>query len=747
MINFRGRPIESAIFDMDGTMFDTERLRFQTIRQASLEMTGVAIEDRTLFGSLGLSATRAEALAKEHYGPSYPYREIRQRADELELQHVRTRGVPVKAGLVQVLERLRRSGLTMAVATSSRRSIAEEYLINANVLKYFDITVCGDEVQRGKPDPEIFLRAASVLNRSPERCLMVEDSENGLLSASQAGGQPILIHDIKAPRPEVEARAFRSYQSMLDFLSDLADCVPKLGVPAVTDPFPQAVNEMRVGIHGFGAMGGGYLTQVFSHWDGYTRPCEIVGVTGDRLLRDAVNAFGKFSVRYGKYAFDQTIDHLRLVDIADRDAVVAMYCDSVIVGLTLPEQAIRHQAPVIARGLLCRHEKGARDLTILVVLNKVGGAEFVRRHVETALLGMTTPATCARILGATHFSETVVSRIVTRLGREALLRQLRIKCELFEKNLAAVDRARVLSQEAPDNEPQSELDRRVSMLRHASGPATALGKLHLILFNSEPDMLLYAQGGGDVLRHLRQVKTVDDIAQIQTIKNRLWNGTHAIIAWYSSLLGYSTIGRGMGDERVTALVRQLIEKEIQPALLRESPKLEGIITTLMRPFVERCRSSFKDPCQRVGRDPLRKLQRRERILGSIALARKHGVPTPALEFAIALAIRYALSSRAAEDLECARIRQILDANDQKVEAVLTYRGSYNGHPYQGLDPVADAALIAAVSRHFEKLADPDGDHWQWPLRPAGPPREGKGVRVDVVVSSEGEQPASLDLAS
>lgn len=714
MINFLGKRIESAIFDMDGTMFDTERLRFQTIRQASLELAGRPIEERTLIGSLGLSAVRAEALAKEHNGEDYPYREIRRRADELELQHVRTHGVPVKPGLLPVLERLRRSGLTMAVATSSRRSIAEEYLINANVLKYFDITVCGDEVERGKPHPEIFLRAAAELSRSPEHCLMVEDSENGLLSASDAGGQPILIHDIKAPRAEIEARAFRSYPSMLDFLSDLADCVPKLGVPAVTDPFPQAIDHVRVGIHGFGAMGGGYLTQVFSHWDGYTRPCEIVGVTGDQLLRDAVGAFGKFSVRYGKYAFDQTIDRLRLVDMADEEAIVAMYCDSLIVGLALPEQAIRQQAPVIARGLLRRYEQGGRGLTILVVLNKVGGASFVRRHVEGALLNITSPAVSTKILAATHFSETVVSRIVTRLGRESLQRQLRIKSELFEKNLAVVHGARDAAQEGQDAEPPSRLDQCVNLLRNASAPAQALSELHLILFNSEPDMLLYAQGGGAVLRRLRQVKTVDDIAQIQTIKNRLWNGTHAVVAWYSSLLGYPTIGRGMGDERVEALVQQLIEQEIQPALLRESPELQGVITTLMKPFIERCRSSFKDPCKRVGRDPLRKLRRSERILGSIALARKHGIPTPGLEFAIALAIRYALSDAAQHDLECKLISGIY-ARNPTVEAVLTYRGSYHGHPYQGLDTVADAPLIAAVSAHFEKLADPDSDHWQWPL--------------------------------
>lgn len=717
MLNFHGKEIQSAIFDMDGTMFDTERLRFKTLRQASMELVGHTIEEHTLIGSLGLSAKRAEALAKEHYGASYPYREVRQRADELELEHVRKHGIPIKPGLMQVLERLRRAGLTMAVATSSRRAIAEEYLINANVLKYFDITVCGDEVERGKPHPEIFLKAATELNRQPEHCLMVEDSENGLLSASQAGGQPILIHDIKPPPPEVQARALCQYDSMLELLDDVAACAPKLTVPALTDPFPQAVNQMRAGIHGFGAMGGGYLTQVLSHWDGYTRPCEIIGATGDHMVRETVNAFGKFSVRYGKYAFDQTIDRVRLIDMADEEAVIGMYCDSLVVALTLPEQAIRHQAPIIAKALLRRHELAKPELTILVVLNKVGGASHVRRHVETALKGMADAQTFAAVMATTHFSETVVSRIATRLSNESLVRQLRIKSELLEKNMAALQRTREETRElsAPDSRTfESEVDQRLDMFRQASEPATALAELNLILFNSEPDMLLYAQGGGEVARRLRQVRVVDDIGQIQTIKNRLWNGTHAIIAWYASLLGHETIGRGMGDECVDALVKQLIEREIKPALLRESPELEGVIAMMMRPFLERCRASFKDQCKRVGRDPMRKLQRRERILGSIMLARKHGIPTPGLEFAIALAIRYALSEAGNDDEECQLIRDI-HAKNPGVAAVLTYKGPYHGHPYQGLEPPAAESLIASVTEHFDKLADPNSPHWRWPL--------------------------------
>jgi HAD superfamily hydrolase (TIGR01509 family) len=160
MLIFHDYPVQGALFDMDGTMFDTERLRFQTLKQASKELIGQEFSDEYLMQCLGLSAKASEQLAQKFYGTDVPYTAIRKRADEVELESVRKNGVPIKKGLIQVLERLRKSGLKMAVATSSRRAIAEEYLINANVYKFFDLLVCGDEVEKGKPHPEIFLKAA-----------------------------------------------------------------------------------------------------------------------------------------------------------------------------------------------------------------------------------------------------------------------------------------------------------------------------------------------------------------------------------------------------------------------------------------------------------------------------------------------------------------------------------------------------------------------------------------------------------
>lgn len=697
MLFFHGKRIFSAIFDMDGTLFDTERLRFKALKQASLEIFGKPLGEHTLLGSLGLSAKKAEALAKAHNGDDFPYAEIRQRADELELEYVRNHGVPIKAGLLEVLERLRKSGLTMAVATSSRRAIAEEYLINANVLKYFDITVCGDEVSQGKPHPEIFLKAARALNCAPDQCFMVEDSENGMRSAMRAEGQAILIEDIKPPAAEIKAGALRAYRSMPEFLADLSECVPDLGMPTLSEPFPASLNQFRVGIHGFGAIGGGYLTQVLAHWDGYTRPCEIIAATRSRMLRESVSAFGRYSVRYGATSFDQTIDNVRMIDLDDDAAVIDMYSAAEVIGLSLPEQAIRGQAKVIAQGLLQRFERRGRELTLLIVLNKVGGGAFVRRHVQAELALLCPPAICEQVLDKTHFAETVVSRIVSKLSNDALVRQLRIKSQMFRNSLedepAAARKA---------SAPLAEYERLLGHFKPFAQPTNAMSQLHLVLFNSEADMPLYVERGSDLLERLRQVNTVPDIAQIQVIKNRLWNGPHAIVAWYASLLGHAWVGQGMGDARVSALAERLIRQEVAPALVAEYPQMAEVVSRFAEAFLERCKTSFKDPCARVGRDPLRKLQRNERILSSIELARKHGIETPALAFGAALAIHHALRCKDDKNLEAQAIRQVYRDNDDSVEAVLTHGGTCNGKRFPGLDPVSDARLIGAIAMAFRR---------------------------------------------
>ncbi|WP_211336843.1 bifunctional mannitol-1-phosphate dehydrogenase/phosphatase [Corticibacter populi] len=716
---FKDKHIRAAIFDMDGTMFDTERLRFSTLRKASLQLFGQSISDEVLYGSLGLSAKKAQELAQQHFGPRYPYQAIRRRADELELAYVRKYGVPVKKGLYDVLERLKRNGVLLALATSTRRAIAEEYLLSAKVLKYFDATVCGDEVIHGKPAPEIFLTAASEINCAPEECLILEDSANGLKAAVAAGGLPIYLLDIKHPPAAIRKKAFAGYDSMLGFLQDLQQVTPHLPLPRLSDAFPPTQNHSIAGIHGFGAIGGGYLSQIFSHWDGYARPRKIIGVTGNALYRGIINHFGKYRVRYPDVAFDQSIENVEIVDSGDEAAICQMYVDAEIIGICLPETAIRSQAPLIGRALAQRQRDKPRRLAVLVLINKVGGADFVRKAVAEALAEQLGASSAGAVLKEVDFVETVVNRIVTKIPRETVFKLIRASLGNFERSAGAqtIDLGppvrQLLGQKAATTE--TALPQLYEKMSRLSNLTTAINQVNVALFHSGPDMPLYVQKGPDILGRLCQLKVVDDIAQIQTIKNKLLNGTHVILAWYASLLGYETIAQGMGDERVATLVRRLVNQEIKPAIVRESPELAEHVNSFMNNFLQRCRSSFKDPCRRVGRDPLRKLQQGERIMGSIALAERHGIATPMLEYGVALGLLYAIRRAAPSDKESQQIKARYEAGES-VARLLCWQGSYHGKPYRGLSPERDMALIRRISRHFGKLLQADSPHWSWPLR-------------------------------
>ncbi|MGD6853004.1 MAG: bifunctional mannitol-1-phosphate dehydrogenase/phosphatase [Candidatus Bathyarchaeia archaeon] len=715
---FQNKTLEGAIFDMDGTMFDTERLRLRMLKQASKEIVGEEISDQLLYDSFGVSAVTAEKFAKARYGENYPYKEIRARSNHLEVDHVRQHGVPVKEGLYNLLERLKKNGVLIALATSSKREIAEEYLLSAKVLRFFDIIVCGEEVEKGKPDPEIFLKAARELNCEPSNCFIFEDSQNGILAASASGGTPIYIKDIKEPDPEVKALAFRSYDKMTDLLDDFIRQMPKMDMPSLNEHFPQSVGYMVAGIHGFGAMGGGYLAQIFSHWDGYTRPRKIVGVTSNDTMRQLINALGRYQIKYERLAHFQTIQNVTLIDQQDEAQIVDMYKQCQIVGLAIPERAVRSQAKIIAKGLLDRYDSGGESLTILIIMNKIHAARFVRNHVLHALKDLTCKEKAEKIVNSTYFSETVVNRIVSRLNDEVVLSRLQVKLgglhnsiqnysgqieKIFEFYKGYVQDNRL--QTSPFKNDSASVSQTINVTNNLlliTQFAEELSQLNITLFSSEPDMPLYASKGSPLLERLRQVVTVEDIRPMQEIKNKLSNGPHAIIAWYSALLGYRTIGQGMGDPKVSKLAESIIINEIKPALLIENPGCKQYIKSITMNFFKRCRASFQDECLRVGRDPLRKLQFGERIMGTIHLAQKHGLATSGLEFGAACAIMYSLRSVNGDDMEAQIVKQLYEARNS-VGDVLTYKGECSKSKFTGLDPVRDAGLIERISVNFENL--------------------------------------------
>ncbi|KXO87348.1 haloacid dehalogenase [Acinetobacter venetianus] len=622
MLIFHDYPVQGALFDMDGTMFDTERLRFQTLKQASEELIGQEFSDDYLMQCLGLSARTAEELAKKFYGEDVPYAQIRKRADELELESVRMNGVPIKKGLIQVLERLRKSGLRMAVATSSRRAIAEEYLINANVYKFFDLLVCGDEVERGKPHPEIFLKAAQKLNLQPQQCLMFEDSENGICSASDAGGITILFKDIKEPNDRMLSKVKFYYQDMYEFLNALDEYTPEIGMPHLQEPFPQSLNQLTVGIHGFGAIGGGYIAQILSHWDGYTRPKRMLASTRNRLYLESVNSFGSYSIRYGQSSYDERIENLSVIDADNEQQMLEMYMQSSLIALCLPEQAIASEAKIIAKGLLARFMsqdmQNNEPITFLIILNKVCAKYLVLKNIREALLEITDEDIAEHILSEHYFCDTVVNRMVSKLTDQALYRQLNIKHRLFKQYQSDLnDETIELSDETALTEKQEQqITNCLEDMRGQFQAGQFLQNMDLILFHSETDMPIYVENRSPLLSKMRQMILVDQISDIQIIKNRLWNGCHAMLAWYASTIGHEMIGIAMADSKIKKYAEQVVD-EVKLGLVNIVPNQAKELDRMAESFLNSCRSAYKDPCERVARDPLRKLNFNERVFGSI----------------------------------------------------------------------------------------------------------------------------------
>lgn len=652
MLKFNNDIIHGAIFDMDGTMFDTERLRFQTLKQASQELIGVSFSDAYLMACLGLSATSAHQLAKQQYGEDIPYAQIRKRADELELESVRNFGVPIKKGLVQVLERLRKSGLRMAVATSSRRLIAEEYLINANVYKFFDVLVCGDEVQQGKPHPEIFLSAAEKLNLPSSECLMFEDSENGITSAYDAGGVTILLQDIKEPNSNMLAKTDYFFESMYDCLHQLDQHTLNLEMPTLQESFPQSLNQLTVGIHGFGAIGGGFMAQIMSHWDGYTRPKQIYASTHNPLYRSAVNAFGSYCIRYGQFSYDERIENMSIIDAGNIEQMQEMYIASSMIAVCLPEHALASEAKTIAQGLYARYiandEHLTNPLTILIILNKIGAKHLLLEHVHSALVEITAPDIAEKILEQHYFCDTVVNRMVSKLTDQNLYRQLRIKYNIFKQYQLDHDLDHADIEDATRLNPEQERLASMYVEEMCSNfkPSHILQTMDLILFHAEVDMPIYVENNSPLLGKMRQMVLVDDIREIQLIKNRLWNGVHAMTTWYATRLGYETIGLAMTDPKVRQFMEGLLE-EVKAGLTFTLPHRKNDLNNLAKSFMNSCVNAYKDPCERVARDPLRKLAASERVFGSIACNIQHeGLPYQHLSQGAVFGYCYAIEQNA-----------------------------------------------------------------------------------------------------
>lgn len=194
------------IFDMDGLIFDTERL-FMTQKAIVMARYGYAQKESDYISSLGTSGSALNRILHQIYGPDYPAERISAETRERVAEIVAQSGPPMKPGIPKLLRWLQNHRVPCCIATATPREHALFYLQQGGLLPYFDFVVAGDQITRAKPDPEIFLACCTQKSVSPEAAMVLEDSENGILAAARAGIPVVGIPDLKIPEPAIARQA------------------------------------------------------------------------------------------------------------------------------------------------------------------------------------------------------------------------------------------------------------------------------------------------------------------------------------------------------------------------------------------------------------------------------------------------------------------------------------------------------------------------------------------------------------
>ncbi|WP_434634564.1 HAD family hydrolase [Chromobacterium sp. CV08] len=200
------RSFDALLFDMDGLMLDTERISNETWRRAGAEL-GIEIREEMLLAMVGMSMARCVRFVADYLGDARQADQLQQGSHRHYSHMLQHEEIPLKTGIVELLEWARAEGIPRAVATSTRRQIADLKLARSGLGAFFEISTAGDEVEHTKPAPDVYLDVAAKLGVAPGRCLVLEDSSFGLQAGVAAGARVIMVPDLLVPSAEDRAAA------------------------------------------------------------------------------------------------------------------------------------------------------------------------------------------------------------------------------------------------------------------------------------------------------------------------------------------------------------------------------------------------------------------------------------------------------------------------------------------------------------------------------------------------------------
>ena len=197
---------DAVVFDMDGVIFDSERATMLCWLELA-EKYGIKDLEKPYYECTGTNYNKTKEIMLKAYGDDFPYDDFAHEASVM--YHAKYDGgrLPMKTGVRELLEYLQKNGRKTAIASSTRRSTVVQQITDAGLIDFFDVIICGDMVERSKPDPDIYLKACGELGTEPGRTFAIEDSYNGIRSAYNGGLRPIMVPDLLPADAEMRGKA------------------------------------------------------------------------------------------------------------------------------------------------------------------------------------------------------------------------------------------------------------------------------------------------------------------------------------------------------------------------------------------------------------------------------------------------------------------------------------------------------------------------------------------------------------
>lgn len=207
----------AVVFDMDGLIFDSERLVLHCWVEIG-KRHGLEGLEAVFKECIGTNKARTKEIVYANLGSDFPYDEFSKESSALFKEIMHKDGLPIKDGVVKTLKELKQRGIPLGLASSTRLAVVEEELRDAGLLDYFQVVMGGDLLKRSKPEPDIYLMTCEKLGVDPTQCYALEDSYNGIISAYRAGMKPIMIPDMLPPTEEMREKSQAILTSMEDFI-------------------------------------------------------------------------------------------------------------------------------------------------------------------------------------------------------------------------------------------------------------------------------------------------------------------------------------------------------------------------------------------------------------------------------------------------------------------------------------------------------------------------------------------------